>query len=172
MSRFDDCMHFICDAEGGYVDDPLDRGGATNCGITEKTYHDWLVKHGKDVKPVKEMTDNEMHDIYKELYWVSDLPVGLDLLVFDSGVQHGRGRAIKWLQGLVGVATDGIIGDDTRYHVNQYILREGKNTLINKYLDKRQQFYDAIVVADPTQKRFKHGWDNRMTKLKGAIDGL
>ena len=28
------CMAFVFAAEGGYVDDPLDPGGATNLGIT------------------------------------------------------------------------------------------------------------------------------------------
>lgn len=172
MGRFDDCLHFICDREGGYVNDPLDRGGATNCGITQRTYTDWLTHNHLPLKSVQDITDEEVHDIYKDNYWVRDLPVGLDLLVFDSAVQHGKGRAVKWLQELVGVATDGVIGDDTRYHVNQYILREGKTTLINMYMDRRQRFYDAIILADPTQGRFKHGWQNRMDLLKEALDGL
>ena len=172
MGRFDDCLHFICDAEGGYVNDPLDRGGATNCGITQRTYNEWLTHRQLPLESVKDMSDADMKDVYKDNYWVHDLPIGLDLLIFDSAVQHGRGRAIKWLQELVGVATDGVIGDDTRYHVNQYILREGKQQLIIMYLDRRQRFYDAIILADPTQSRFKHGWQNRMDKLKGVLDGL
>lgn len=30
MSRFDHCLDFVLEREGGYVNDPVDRGGALN----------------------------------------------------------------------------------------------------------------------------------------------
>ena len=70
MSRFDDCFHCISDCEGGYVNDPLDRGGATNCGITQRTYNAWLTKNQLLLQSVEDITDAEVRDIYKDLYWL------------------------------------------------------------------------------------------------------
>jgi lysozyme family protein len=172
MMRFEECLKFICESEGGYVNDPLDRGGATNYGITERVYHDWLEKRDLPIQSVTELTPREMAQIYYDLYWIEDLPYGLDLAVFDSAVQHGKSRAVKWLQGIVGVATDGILGEDTMYHINDYILRESLAQLIKVYLDRRKQFYMAIIVSDPKQSRFKRGWDNRMTHLQEVLNGV
>jgi len=172
MSRFTDCLSIICDAEGGYVDDPLDRGGATNCGITTQTYHNWLTHHGLPLKDVRDLTEEEEGAIYQDSYWTSNLPIGLDLLVFDSAVQHGKNRAIRWLQGIIGVATDGVIGPKTMYRLNAYVLQYTLPVLIAHYIEKRRQFYAAIITSDPTQARFKRGWENRMTKLEGILNGL
>ena len=39
----------VIQREGGFVDDPLDHGGATKYGITQRTYDDWNWSgpHGK-----------------------------------------------------------------------------------------------------------------------------
>ena len=37
-----ECLAQILKAEGGYVDDPRDNGGATNMGVTKKTYENWV----------------------------------------------------------------------------------------------------------------------------------
>ena len=39
--RFDACLAEVLKQEGGYVDNPLDPGGATNLGITRKTLAAW-----------------------------------------------------------------------------------------------------------------------------------
>lgn len=38
MSRFDQCLKFVLEREGGYVNHPADRGGPTNKGIVQKVY--------------------------------------------------------------------------------------------------------------------------------------
>ena len=38
MSRYDDVLKTVLGFEGGYSNDPDDRGGETNLGITEGTY--------------------------------------------------------------------------------------------------------------------------------------
>ena len=39
---FGEIIEVVLEHEGGYVDDPADRGGATNWGVTQKVYEDFV----------------------------------------------------------------------------------------------------------------------------------
>lgn len=56
---------FIRKWEGGFVDDPLDRGGATNCGITIGTFRQF---YGPDrsVEDLRRMTYGQWLHIFRE----------------------------------------------------------------------------------------------------------
>lgn len=103
--------------EGGYVNDPRDPGGATNKGITHRTYAAYQARIGATPSDVKHITDTEVAAIYKQQYWAAimgdDLPSGLDYAVFDFAVNSGPSRAAKFLQRILGVADDGHIGMQT-----------------------------------------------------------
>lgn len=68
-------------------------------------------------KTVKLISSGEVADIYQKQYWRQvkgdDLPTGLDYCVFDFGVNSGVSRAARYLQRLVGVPDDGVIGNQT-----------------------------------------------------------
>jgi lysozyme family protein len=176
MSRFDECMKFILKEEGGFVDDKADHGGATNHGITERTDDAWDQAHGLPAHSVRDISDEEVADIYREEYWdacqCDNLPPRLDLAVFDAAIQHSAGRAIKWLQLAAGVPTDGHCGPKTIYAVQAFAASHRVNELINTYMDTRNAFYAGIIARDPTQKRFAHGWQNRMDALDDALKAL
>ena len=76
--------------EGGKVDDPRDPGGRTNQGVTQATYDAYRRTLGLASQDVYAMGDSERDAIYKGMYWDRDdgdaLPVGLDFVVFDAGV--------------------------------------------------------------------------------------
>ena len=110
------CMAFVFSAEGGYVDDPLDPGGATNLGITLAELSHW--RHTAVTKDdVKSLSKTEAANIYRTNYWnatrCSDLPAGVDLMVFDAAVNMGNGRSARFLQQAVGADQDGSIGPNT-----------------------------------------------------------
>ena len=46
MANFNKYIPLLTEFEGGYVDDPDDLGGATNMGITYRTFVDYLHKKG------------------------------------------------------------------------------------------------------------------------------
>ena len=52
-----------------FVDHPEDPGGATNKGITHKTYSDFLGRPLEDVNELKNIPDEHVELIYKEGYW-------------------------------------------------------------------------------------------------------
>ena len=95
MSRFDECFKLVLNIEGGYSDNPADKGSKTNYGITEGTlntaYRAGLAGHNDIAK----LTVDEAKTIYKANYWnvckCDSLPVPLDYLVFDAAVNHGTG---------------------------------------------------------------------------------
>ncbi len=102
MSRFETCHAITAKWEGGWSDHPADPGGKTMYGVTEAVYHAWLKKHGKAIKPVRNITMGEALEIYRAQYWEPTagrykLVPGVDLATYDAGVNAGVSRAIKWL---------------------------------------------------------------------------
>ena len=79
--RFERALPRILAHEGGYVDDPRDPGGATNKGITHKTYSGWLRSKGLPDKNVRYISDAEVAAIYRQNYWDriqgDNLPAGV-----------------------------------------------------------------------------------------------
>ena len=176
MSRYEECLKYILKQEGGYVNNPFDRGGATNYGITQRVYNNYLTKCQLPLRSVAEIDMHEVSTIYQQEYWdkchCSNIPIPLDLLVMDSAVQHGVNRASRWLQRCVGANQDGSIGDKTIYALHTYVVDKKLQEVINKYLSLRTSFYTQIIKNDPTQQRFEKGWKNRMDHLLKEIGKL
>ncbi len=143
--------------EGGYVNNPKDPGGATKYGITHKT----LAAHRgvSSVSPaqVKALTKEEATEIYRRSYWVQSggdlLPVGIDFMAFDYGVNSGPAQAVKSLQRVVGAGVDGSVGGETLAAVNAY-----KGDLIAAYAAERLRFMRTLK----TWPVFGRGWQHRV----------
>jgi lysozyme family protein len=174
MNRFNECLKFVLQREGGYVNHKNDRGGATNRGITQDTYDIWRVRNGMSRNPVLGISGEEVEFLYHSGYWrpvrADDLMAPLDLCLFDSAVQHGAGRAAKWLQRTVGVRQDGAIGPKTLTALALLIERDGLPAVIGYVMEIRDGFYHEIVADDPTQMVFLEGWMNRMDDLREALE--
>lgn len=159
-NNFDACLKVILAKEGGYVYHPRDPGSHTNMGITIYTLS---VYRKKECTPedVKNLTVEEAGKIYRQNYWeplaCDDLPAGVDLSVFDMGVNAGVLRSAKILQGIVGAHTDGIIGSQTLLSVNQYVKAHSVNDLLGDFRDARLNFYRSLSTFDV----FGGGWTNR-----------
>jgi len=172
LSRYEECLAFILKEEGGYANNKADRGGPTNRGITQRKYDEWQERHGLPLQDIRRITHSEVEAIYRGAFWnqcdCPNLHIPIDLVVFDSAVQHGPGRAAKWLQHVVGAAVDGVIGFKTLYAVNDNVMRGRIKTIVSDYLDLRSAFYSGIIARDPTQKIFERGWRSRMVRLEAA----
>src|SRR5690349_1648581 len=101
-ANFDASLAAVLHHEGGYVNHPRDPGGATNKGVTQKTYDNWRVDHGLPPQSVRLITPAEVMAVYKRRYWDAvkgdSLPAGLDYCLFDLAVNSGPVRAITFLQ--------------------------------------------------------------------------
>ena len=115
-ANFTSCVDFTFTQEGGFVDNPNDPGGATNLGITLTTLEDWE-NADLPVSAIRTLDRSLAEQIYHKEYWLKmscdKLPTGVDLMVFDSGVNVGPARAIEQLQDALVVTVDGNIGPKT-----------------------------------------------------------
>jgi lysozyme family protein len=155
--------------EGGYVDNPLDRGGPTNFGVTQNTYSRWLKMQGEPDADVRDIPEEAMEAIYRTSYWdaahCGQLAEPLDLCHFDAAVNHGPERAIKMLQEAAGVTIDGLFGP----HTLAAIQADDPIRVADRYLDAREGFYRLIVARDPTQQEFLPGWEKRVGRLRSIV---
>lgn len=190
MANANILLPFILRWEGGFVNDPTDRGGATNKGVTITTWRQ--VGYDKDgdgdidVDDLKLLTNEDVRDrVLVPHYWnrwkadtINDQKIANILVdwVWASG-SHG----IKIPQRLLGVNVDGIVGPKTVEAVN---FADPKSLFLAIY-DERVKFINNIVersvseyekkigrkateteLLKYTQKRFRKGWLNRLSELK------
>ena len=157
QANYDKCLETILHHEGGYVNHPKDPGGETNLGVTKRVYEE----HG-GTKDMKDLTVEDVAPIYKKGYWDKmkgdELPSGLDLCVFDFGVNAGPGRAAKYLQTMIGSTPDGGIGPMTLKAVSEYVEEHGLVKAIENYQDARQSYYEKLSTFDT----FGRGWTRRV----------
>jgi hypothetical protein len=158
---FDACVALVLANEGGFSDRPDDPGGATNFGITQRTLEAFL-GHQVTVNDVRDLSGNTAIEIYRANYWnqmrCGDLPSGVDLMVFDYGVNSGPATAVKALQGLVGVTQDGAIGKITLAAV----AKIAPLTLVDGLARQRLAFLRGLSDF-PT---FGAGWTKRVTEVQ------
>lgn len=154
--------------EGGYVNHPKDPGGATNKGITQKVYDAYRSLGGRKRQSVRLIDNIEVEDIYKKNYWRlvrgDSLPTGLDYAVFDFAVNSGVSRAVRYMQRVVGVADDGVIGDITLEAVYS-AARKDEESLIATLCANRVIFLQGLKTF-PT---FGRGWMRRVVGYQQGV---
>lgn len=158
--------------EGGYTDDPKDRGNwtsgvvgqgelkGTKYGISAMSYPNLDIKN---------LSIETAKAIYYRDFWAG---CKLDLMepvlaqqLFDSIIQHGKVRTIKLLQQTLGTTSDGIIGPQT---VN-LVRCSNQKELALKFISLRLSYYTQIK----TFNLYGKAWVNRMaTNLNNAIQLL
>jgi len=165
MADYKKIIPFIQKWEGGFVDDPLDKGGATNMGVTIATFRQFYGKE-RTVEDLKAITHEQWNHIFKKGYWDRwkadkiDSQSIADILVdwlWCSGVW-----GIKIPQRILEVTDDGKVGKITLAAVNDTDPKE----LFKKIKDARITFIDDICKRTPTNERFRKGWLNRINDLK------
>ena len=163
--RFEECLARVLKHEGGYVNDPLDSGGRTNLGVTQRVWEEF-VGHPVSEADMRALTPEKVAKLYKQRYWnpayCEVLPKGLDYVVFDFAVNAGTGRSVKTLQQAIGCVADGVIGPKTMAAINGANAKD----IIAKFSDARTDFYQGIVARKPDQVRFIKGWLNRVEEAK------
>lgn len=180
MANFKEAYKLTSILEGGYVNDPHDRGGETYKGIARKhhpTWEGWTVidklktkeeipnSNNKELLPmVKSFYKTEFWDKIKGSEYKSQL-IANEL--YDTAVNMGVHTAAKLLQkainlllviGKTKLHVDGIIGAKTIRNANNM-----KNNVLLKTLNGYQfSRYVEICENNPTQRRFFKGWLRRI----------
>jgi lysozyme family protein len=153
--NFPRCLDFTLAREGGFSNDPRDDGGATNEGITLRTFGYYFPR--PTVEQLKRITPDQVRLIYEAGFWREtygdELPRGLDLMVFDMGVTTGPFTAVAMLQELLGVEADGDVGEETLGAIGKHSL----TGLIANLAQNQRAYYRSL--DKPT---FIEGWLRRV----------
>lgn len=171
MADVDRLMPFILKWEGKFVDDPSDKGGATNMGVTLKTWRS--VGYDKDgdsdidVDDLKLLTPEEVKDlVLKPHYWdrwkadqMKSQKVA-NILVDWTWCSGKWGIVIP--QRILCVPDDGIVGPLTISAANNI----DPSRFFALIYDARKEFLRQIVQKDPAQQKFYRGWLNRLAELR------
>lgn len=157
MNRFQTCLRTVLLYEGGFSNHPEDPGGATKYGITKKVFEEWA-ECSVTVEDIKNLTIADVEPIYFNKYWermrCGEMPIGVDLMVFDFGVNAGPMRSIRFLQEVVHAHQDGIIGTETLGLVNEF---HNPVIIVTNLSQKRKSYYKSLR----TYATFGRGWDRR-----------
>jgi lysozyme family protein len=157
MERFESLIRHTLKWEGGYINDPDDRGGETKYGITKRQYPNLDIKN---------LTVDQAVGIYHKDYWKSYMDEICSYKVagrlFDLSVNMGHRRPNKLLQHAVNrlggrLVVDGDIGPKSIAAINA--CNEDELYKQFYYLAKRR--YEKIAKIGNNHK-FLRGWMNRL----------
>lgn len=174
----------VIGVEGGYANNPNDRGGPTRWGITEQVARAY--GYAGDMRA---MPREEAVRIYTEQYWVRPGFAKVDPIyakvaeeLFDTGVNMGPRQAIMFLQRALNalnrqghdygdIRLDGDMGPLTVQSLEGYRRVRGiaGEAVLMKALEALQgERYLRISESRPQNETFTYGWlANRVGDLCG-----
>ncbi|MBK1865900.1 glycosyl hydrolase 108 family protein [Aestuariivirga sp. YIM B02566] len=170
-ANFERAQALIKEFEGGFTNNPKDKGGPTNFGITHYTLAAWRKKASVTAAEVKAMTYDEAKDIYFARYWTKSscgaMPGALALPVYNIAVHAGPGRAGEYLQRALNkngasLKVDGDVGEDTLKAIATAPLADTIDDLID--------LYDALLKSIDNYATFKGGFNRRVKILRVEAD--
>ncbi len=161
-SNYANCLAITLDYEGGYSNDPGDPGGPTKYGITIHDVRAYL-KADATAADVKALTIEQAKVIYQLHYWepvAGDVwPDGLDLSVFDAGVNSGIGRALTWSR-----ATLGVSGGNLSWLANR--ARGAPSEAIIGWIKSFNAHRLSFLHALRSWSLFGRGWGRRVAGIE------
>ena len=171
---FQAALSSVLKAEGGFSNDPNDRGGATRYGITES-----VARRFGYAGTMTEYPLDEAEKVYKLQYWDVMRLGEIDVIsedvaqeLFDTGVNMGVGRAGTFLQRALNVlnrsgtdypdlTVDGIVGPATIHSLRSFMARrqaQGELVLMRALDGLQRCAYIEIAERNKTQESFVFGW--------------
>lgn len=175
----DELIGEVIDREGGYVDHPADRGGATCWGITQ------AVARAQGYRgDMRALSRAGAADIYRRLYWaapaldtVATRAPSLAAALLDASVNMGPAVAIGFLQRALNALNrgatdypdlplDGRVGPGTLAALDAFLAhrRPGGEAVLLKAIEALQgERYLSLAEKRPANEAFLYGWlANRM----------
>lgn len=170
--------------EGGYVNHPSDKGGATCWGVTEQVARAY--GYPGDMKTLPRETAAA---IYRKAYWsapgfdqVAVRCPKLAIELFDIGVNMGVGVATTFLQRCLNafnqngahyadLTVDGHCGSVSLLALDAFRQRrgeEGEARLLEAVRCLRGARYIEITEQRPANEAFAYGWFGRMVEMLRA----
>jgi Glycosyl hydrolase 108 len=171
---FYEAVNHLIQAEGGYTDNPLDKGAATKYGITLKTLQDFKKNSNLDFKDIQAMGMDTASEIYLEKYYK---PLGLIectnrlacILLLDQAANRGLSACNHDLNQSVGYKISPSYPSCISV-LNFYQEQIESLPLLNlsfciDFLIRSQEAYIQIVKTNPKMSVFLNGWLARTHRL-------
>lgn len=171
----------VIEREGGYVNHPADKGGATNFGVTQAKARE----HGY-LGDMKDYKIEAAIAVYDRDFWqrlnldlIAEINQELAVRLFDFGVNSGTTRAAQQLQRLLNVLNnkgqyypdikvDGEIGKTTLAALANFYQKrgsEGARVLSESLNSLRIAFCISLAEKNESQEAFTFGWLYRIIEL-------
>jgi len=174
MKTIDEMLDEIISVEGGHSNDPKDKGGETNYGITKSV----AVAFGYTGALI-DLTKIQAKEIYKARYWIQPkfdqvfkINPEIATKLLDVGINMGTGTSTKMLQRCLNtlnsntalyddMVVDGVLGVLSLHALSKFLLsrKEDGESVLLKMLNALQAVrYIEIAEANKEQERFIFGW--------------
>lgn len=169
MKSINGIIEEIISVEGGYVNDPRDRGGETKYGITVA-----VARADGYSGPMIDLPRDRAFDIYKRRYVVApgfdkvaaiNAEIGAE--VVDTGVNMGPAVAGKFLQRALnavnsaGLVVDGQVGPASVAALKAFVDKRGANgvkALLAALNALQGVRYIELAEARAQNRAFVYGW--------------
>lgn len=155
-SAFDRLIGF----EGGYSSNPDDPGGETMWGVTLR-----VARAAGYRGQMRDLPRETAKEIYRIRYWypvhANELPGEMRFDVFDAAVNSGVSQAVKWLQRVVGVVDDGVMGPMTIEAAKRANPVAVAAAINGERLD--------LMTSLPQWRTFSKGWSRRIAENLKAL---
>jgi lysozyme family protein len=170
----DQLIDAVIDREGGYSDQPADKGGPTCFGITEA-----VARANGYAGPMQQLPRTEAAAIYRCLYWsrpgldeIGKRSAPLAAELFDTGVNMGPAVAITFLQRALtalnrnakdypDLTPDGRVGPTTLAALDAFLKIRGANgeiVLLRALNALQGERYLRLAERRPANEAFLYGW--------------
>ena len=169
--------------EGGYVNNPKDKGGPTRWGTIEQVARAFGYTGDMRVFPRETAVE-----IYRKRYLIEPgfdkilaMSAAIGELLFDTGINMGQAMAGQFLQRALNLfnrgaslypdlKVDGACGPMTRQSLASYQQRrgatgEGLQVLLWTIHAFRTGRYEEISLARPANEEFSYGWVARQVRM-------
>jgi lysozyme family protein len=164
----------VIDREGGYVENPADKGGPTCFGITEA-----VARANGYAGAMRLLPRGQAVAIYRQLYWsrprfdkVAERSSRLAAELFDTGVNMGPAVAVTFLQRALtalnrnakdypDLTPDGRIGTATLAALDSFLqirVASGETVLLRALEALQGERYLRLAERRPANEAFLYGW--------------
>ena len=173
--------------EGGFVDDPVDPGGATNFGISLRFLRAEIERSAElslaefdidadgdlDAADMEGLTRDQAAELYRSAFWdrhkygeISAAAIAIK--VFDLAVNMGPRQAHKLLQRAIRaargnpLADDGVLGPKTwGALISATLTPDDTHALLAALRSEAAGFYRALIAQKPRFVKYRGGWLSR-----------
>ena len=147
--------------EGGYVNNPVDPGGATKYGVTQRDLDGCREHYPNWPLNVKDLTPEQATEYYLEAYVKPHYTEIENQLVadklFDMGVLFGTGSAVDVLERILNMPVDGVFGPNDLVATNE----AEPSSLLSAYKTGLVSHAIGVANAKPAERIFLRGWITR-----------